>query len=319
MTMGESKVFSRDQEGFILITVLWLVALVSVLVMGALQEWRTELKLAANFQAKSQCRRLAEGGVYYGLGKILEKEMAVRKSDNEENKTKFWLTDGGTNVVELPGSRIEIAITDEAGKLNLETTSQESLHMLFDAWGYPIDRVRNILQAISNWRAGTTNASDSCPSLPQKNFMANTFFPFDSVEEILWLSACSGLNPKRLSDCLTVQQVEGGINLNAASSEVLKALGFSETQIHQVLEARSAQPLQNFQDLLNVVDASQIPDLQSRISFQSSVFYTIFSTGMVDYSKSKHTVKAIVRLELGKPNLWSILYWADDYPGDAAN
>ena len=37
---------------------------------------------------------------------------------------------------------------------------------------------------------------------------------------------------------------------------------------------------------------------------------------MVDFNKSRHTVKAIVKLELDKPFLWSILYWAADYPSD---
>ena len=37
---------------------------------------------------------------------------------------------------------------------------------------------------------------------------------------------------------------------------------------------------------------------------------------MVDYNKSRHSVKAIVRLDLDKPDLWSILYWADDYPSE---
>ena len=93
-------------------------------------------------------------------------------------------------------------------------------------------------------------------------------------------------------------------------------LGFTTAEAQQLLDARSVQPFRDFQELGNVVDTSQISDLQSQVSFQSSVFYTIFSSGMVDYNESRHTIKAIVRLELDKPNLWTILYWADDYPSD---
>ena len=311
-----------DQEsGVILISVLWLVALVSVLVMGALQEWRTELKLAANFQAKAQCHRLAEAGIYYALGKILAKEIAVRNPEesfiSKEKARDYWLTDGSRQILQLPGSRIEVMITDEAGKLNLNKASQEILHKLLAAWEYPSDQARSIIDAIFAWRTGALDLDGrrSFPSLTRPDFTGQNH-PFDTVEEILWLPGCAGLDPNRLTASLTVQPVEGEINLNSAPLEVLMALGLTAAQAQQLLEARSAQPFRDFQDLGNVVDASQISGLQAQVSFQSSVFYTIFSSGMVDYSESRHTIKAIVRLDLDKPNLWTILYWADDYPDE---
>ena len=104
--MNKFKHLPKDREsGVILVSVLWLVALVSVLVLGALQEWRTELKLAANFQAKAQCRRLAEGGVYYAIGKILAREIAARNPEasllKDENSQEYWLTDGSRPYPEI--------------------------------------------------------------------------------------------------------------------------------------------------------------------------------------------------------------------------
>jgi type II secretory pathway component PulK len=110
--------------------------------------------------------------------------------------------------------------------------------------------------------------------------------------------------------------IDGSINLNVASPDVLVALGLSAAQAQQVVDARAGQPFRDLQDLGNVVDVSQNPELQSRLSFQSSVFYTIFSSGMVDYNRSRHIIKAIVRLDLDKPDPWSILYWAEDYPSE---
>ena len=116
-----------------------MVALISVLVLGALEEWRTELKLAANFQAKAQCRRLAEGGVYYAIGKILAREIAARNPEaslKDEDSQEFGLPTASAHTLKLPVGRIEIIITDEAGKLNLNTASREDLEKLFNVWEY---------------------------------------------------------------------------------------------------------------------------------------------------------------------------------------
>jgi general secretion pathway protein K len=312
-----------DQEsGVILVIVLWMVALVSVLVTGALQEWRTDLKLAANFQAKAQCHRLAEAGIHYALGKLLAREIAARNPEaslfGKEKAQEFWLTDGSRHILKLPGSRIEVMITDEAGKLNLNTASPESLQKLLAAWEYPSEQARSITEAILDWRAGApgSGGKEFFRSLTRPDSTIKNNIPFDTVEEVLWLPGCAGLDPNRLTASLTVQQMEGMVNLNAAPLEVLMVLGFTTAEAQQLIDARSVQPFRDFQELGNVVDTSQIPDLQSLVSFQSSVFYTIFSSGMVDYNESRHTIKAIVHLELDKPNLWTILYWADDYPSD---
>ena len=61
--------------------VILVLALISVLVLSWGQEWRTELRLAANFREAHQCRRLAEAGVYYALGKLVSakiEETALR-------------------------------------------------------------------------------------------------------------------------------------------------------------------------------------------------------------------------------------------------
>jgi len=317
--MSKFKRLPKDREsGVILVSVLWLVALVSVLILGALQEWRTELKLAANFQAKAQCRRLAEGGVYYAIGKILAREIAARNPETplqDANSQEFWLTDGSLHTLKLPVGRIEIVITDEAGKLNLNTASREDLEKLFNVWEYSSDQIRNMVEAILDWRTWTPGDKTFFRSLTRPAYSGNNF-PFDTVEEILWLPACAGLAPSRLSACFTVQKVAAAINLNSASPDVLMALGLTAAQAQQIVEARSVQPFRDPQALSDMVDFSQRPDLQTRVTLQTSVFYTIFSSGMVDYNKSRHSVKAIVRLNLDKPDLWTILYWADDYPSE---
>jgi hypothetical protein len=52
-----------------------------------------------------------------------------------------------------------------------------------------------------------------------------------------------------------------------------------------------------------------------QLSFRSSPFFTITSTGMVNKNEGAYTIKAIVRLEINQKVPWRILSWYDGYPG----
>ena len=63
------------EEGTVLLLILLILALISTMVLSWAQEWRTELKLAANYRDAHKCRRLAEAGIYYALGKLVTAKM----------------------------------------------------------------------------------------------------------------------------------------------------------------------------------------------------------------------------------------------------
>ncbi len=56
----------------VLILIIWILALISAVIFGWAQEWRSEIRLAANFQGRQISRNLAEAGIHYALFKLME-------------------------------------------------------------------------------------------------------------------------------------------------------------------------------------------------------------------------------------------------------
>ena len=135
------------------------------------------------------------------------------------------------------------------------------------------------------------------------------------MEELAWVRGfeASPLIP-HLSRWLTVQAIESGINLNTAPLEVLLAMGFARDAALNIMATRQAMPLRNFQEIAQA-DANPLLGQGAQMSFQSSPFFTITSTGMVKKNSGRQTIRATVRLDPNQRVPWVIISWYGGFPG----
>jgi general secretion pathway protein K len=313
------------EEGSVLLLVILILTLISVLVLSWAQEWRTELKLASNFGEAHKCQRLAEAGIYYALGKMMTAqtgESAGLRAINPQSREAsgdLWLGDQRPHGLELPDGMVEVKIADEGGKINLNKAPEELLQNFFMALGVPEVKIRTMVDSIQDWR---TSGNYPRPYGAKSAYYLSLDPPyvakngkFETVEELAWVRGfeASPLIP-RLSRCLTVQNTSTGINLNTAPLEVLLAVGFTREAAQNIITARQAMPLQNFQEIPQV-SANPLLSQGIQISFRSSPFFTITSTGMVKKNRGRRTIRAIVRLTATQQVSWKILSWYDGFPG----
>lgn len=321
----------RGEEGVILLLVMWILVLISVVVLSWAQEWRTEIKLTANYRDAQECRRLAEAGIYYALGKLAEGKISEATQVSPglvdlPRPASGWRLDQTPKVIELPGGKVEVRVADEGGKINLNMASEQTLTNFFTALGIPPDRVKAMITGILEWRKQEGGPGGPSPTSPftarRGRQRAGTGLPFsrktrfDAVEELAWVKGFenSPLIP-RLNDWFTVQPTSLGANVNTAPLEVLEALGFAPDQARTIILSRQSAPYRRIQELpLRAVDP-RITQFQQLFTFQSSPFCTIKATGMVNKKKARHTIKAVVRLELTAEPPWGIVSWVDDFPG----
>jgi general secretion pathway protein K len=323
--LDNSQVLTVKEEGSVLLLVILILTLISVLILSWAQEWRTELKLASNFGEAHKCQRLAEAGIYYALGKMMTAQtgdstgLRTIGPQTQEASGDLWLGDQRPHGLELPDGRVEVKIADEGGKINLNKAPEGLLHNFFVALGLSEPQVRIMVDSLQDWR--------SLGSYPRLYGAKSAYYlsldppyvakngKFETVEELAWVRGfeASPLIP-HLSRCLTVQTTEGGINLNTAPLEVLLALGFARDAAQNIMAARQASPLQNFQEIAQT-GANPLLGQDAQISFRSSPFFTITSTGMVKKNRGRRTIKAIVRLNTTQRVPWKILSWYDGFPG----
>jgi general secretion pathway protein K len=315
----------RDEDGAVLLLVLLILALISVLTLSWAQEWRTELQLASNYREAHQCRRLAEAGVYYALGKLLEAKMletTMATADSADAAAKLavaWKGDQTPHRLELPGGQVVIRAEDEGGKLNINQANAEILTAMFTALGFPLLQVPTMVDSLMDWRSRGDEprpyGAKSPYYLKQEPPYVARNGPFETVSELAWVRGFES-NPltPRLGEYLTAQPAGQGININTAPAAVLAAMGLPPEVAQGIVVSRQQQPFRNYQDLA-MLGLSAMPGQFQQLGFQSAPFVTIKSTGMLNKGKGRHTVAALVRLDLSIQNAWEVISWVDDFPG----
>lgn len=310
-----------DDRGAILLLVLLILAFLSLLILSWAREWRTELTLAENFREARQCRRLAEAGVYYALGKLVIAKSQERSAftggvASQSPPSDVWWGDQRPRLVEMPGGWAEVRVADEAGKINLNSANEQTLLSLFAVLGFSGTRLRTMVDSLLDWRSQEMQARP----LGAKNDYYLRLNPpyvakngrFDVVEELAWVRGFEGLALlPRLCDWLTPVVGGGAVNLNTAPLEVLLALGFPPDLAQGVILKRQGAPFRSLQDVPRFSQAQ----LRQPLGFQSSGFFTIKSTGMINKGGGRHTIKVVAQINLGAKNLWDIVSWTDDFPG----
>ena len=132
---------SPPDAGIALVAVLWGVLLLSVLAVSFGAGAGREARLARNFLDNSEARSAAGAGVYWAVGELLKPPEERRVTPN-----------GSTYEIAFAGSRLQVTIQDEAGKVDLNVASPALLAGLMSAAGAGPESSRRIAAAVADWR-----------------------------------------------------------------------------------------------------------------------------------------------------------------------
>ncbi|MEH6608879.1 MAG: hypothetical protein V7696_05890 [Halioglobus sp.] len=114
--MIRSKPSHRQATGYALISVLWLVALLSVIATGLAYASRQHILTVSSVVSGTKARYLADGAAQLVLANLLS-----------QIETDRLLADGETVELTLPGGVVEISVYDEYGKIDLNRASTSLL------------------------------------------------------------------------------------------------------------------------------------------------------------------------------------------------
>lgn len=137
------------ERGSIAILALWGIALIFILIAPVAFATRGEVQIARNAVAESRARLAAEAGTQLGLHRLL-----LRRAGGTN------LFDGTPETWTQGSTRIAIAISDEAGKIDLNLAPLELLAGLFAALDEPREAARLIACNVLDRRG---DAAADCP------------------------------------------------------------------------------------------------------------------------------------------------------------
>jgi general secretion pathway protein K len=211
------------QRGSVAILALWAMAIVAVLLAAAGATTRSEVLITGNMVAASRTRHAAEAGTQLGLERLLRRHSSA---DATFDGTPEPWQDGSV--------RVEIAIFDEAGKVDLNLAPVELLAGLFAAVGEPRATALLLACGVIDWRGETGSAcpepADAAPRVRRR---------FATPEQLVQLPGFGEPLYDAVADYVTVATGATAIAPLVASRPVLLAVpGATPTLVDSFLHSR---------------------------------------------------------------------------------
>ena len=250
----------RSQRGLALVTVLWVLVLLSLMAASFTRTTRTEINVTRNLIDNARAEALADAGVYravlgllaaernveFGgdLERVLGRPLAPGESEAQATPPDglmgetAWRRDGTVYAWTFGGGEVRFSIQDEAGKIDLNAAPDALLRGLFLAttWTGPdgeavgldeteadalVDAVRDFADEDDLTRLNGAEDKDyAAAGLPWGAKDA----PFAAVEELQQVLGMNAVIYESVAPALTVHTGSEGIDPDVAPREVLLAL-----------------------------------------------------------------------------------------------
>jgi len=200
-----------------LILVLWVTVLLTVIAASFALSARTEGVQARMVYDTTKARYLAEAGLH----------RAVYELRNPDPDSR-WMADGRVYKMNFAEAEIEIKITDETGKIDINLASDELLVGLFASLGISEDEALMLTERVIDWRdndniKGMDGAEDDDYEAEGYKYGAKDAL-FDTVPELQQVMGISYEMYKKLEPAITVYSGARNINPAFAPRQALMAL-----------------------------------------------------------------------------------------------
>jgi len=249
------------ERGFALLGVMRVVALLTVVVLELTVALRLEASAGRSFRDDLLASHLAEAAVQQALGEVLS-QAPIQAVDETGALVFYRIVPGSTmpqRLPSLPRDRVVLGpgefsyrLTDEEGRLDLNTASPGRVGRLLQALGLDRRARDVVVDSLQDWkdadelpRANGAESEDYYLKRPVPYHARNA--RLQDLAELLQIRGITrevylgGLEQPGLAEVATVFGRDA-VNVNTAPAPVLAALGLSELEIADVVQARARSP-----------------------------------------------------------------------------
>lgn len=281
------KIFGKGHQGFVLVIVLWLIALLTIMAMGLGYSSRQSVRSMGGLVGGIQARYLAEGGVQLVLMNLMSRESEDR-----------LLGDSELIAIELPNGFVELTLSDESGKIDINAAGSELLARLFTSFDLRQEDADALADALIDYRdeddlQGLNGAEDEQYLSAGLAWEAKDE-AFSHVEELRQVYGMPRWLFKAILPYVTIYSRDRGVNPEVASLQVLLALSDDTLE---VLETYVRERRENYLAGLALPEPPYID--REFISRSRGITFTITATGKTP-SKQQASITTTVRFKRGR-------------------
>ncbi len=225
---------TNSMRGVALVLVLWAIALMAVLLGSFAMIAHTENLESRHVFDTVTARYDAEVGL----------ERAVYEMRNADPAQR-WVADGRPYEFEFDGARVSVELTDESGKIDLNSADATMLTSLFISVGVDLDRAQALSDAIQDWRD-----PDDVPraqGAEANEYRAAGFAyvprnaPFQTVSEVQQVLGMNYELYQKIEPAVTIYSNNGTPNPAFAPLEALRALPYMTDDLaQQIIQLRQS-------------------------------------------------------------------------------
>jgi general secretion pathway protein K len=269
----------QRSRGIALIVVLWILALLSITVGLYSVLARTETLQSRFLFDVTQARYAAEAGLH----------RAVFEMRNPDFQTR-WVPDGRPYMMEFGGAVIEMRITDESGRIDINSAPADLLSEFLISRGLEEQRAWEIADAIEDWRDPDDLPRLYGAEIDEYDAAGYPYGPanqeFQSVDELQQVLGINFELFRQLEGLMTVHGRGGQINPAFAPAEVLAGMPDIDLQgAQQFVEERqqthpadmTALMLPNGQ-MVNLQGGGGVFSIRSRATLENGAWTQIEAT-----------------------------------------
>ena len=327
----------KSERGIALFLVLWVMALLTVIAGEFCHAIRTEANITRNFKEETQTYYVAVSGVFWATGDLVANEVprrtATAPNGGEEPEDIRRRINADIPAIPFGDGKFKVEKENESGKVNLNRAGGPLLKMMMNSFQIADADKNIIVDSIMDWRDKDNlhrlngAEDDYYLSLPRPYKCKNG--DLTSVEELLLVR---GVTPEifhgGLKDMVSIyQDKETGpervtprrdryefsrININAASPRMLRALPrMTEDVVQAILKYRETKDFRSLTDLSLIVGSDIYAGISPYITLSLSPYYTIKSVGMIDGSRARQGVQAVVKIDKSLKKGYEVIQWID--------
>jgi len=242
----------RDEQGFALLLVLLVLALVAVVSVEFAYSMRLEAAAVRAYKSGIIGNHLAETALEQAIREIVADTKFV--VEEEDGLLTFYTADLRPlprlrrEKAELGGGQYSYRITDEEARLNVNNSPPDRIDRLLQTLGVDKEVRDTIVDSIQDWR--DPNEEHRLNGAESEDYYLKLPVPYRAhnanLESITELLQIKGVTPAiyngtkdrpGLAGLVTVRG-SGPVNMNTAGADALRALGLSAAEITEIVQSR---------------------------------------------------------------------------------
>ncbi|MBN1830322.1 MAG: general secretion pathway protein GspK [Deltaproteobacteria bacterium] len=336
----------NNDRGVALFLVLWVLTLLSVIVGEFCYAMKTEVAITRNLRDAAQAYYIARAGFSDSVKHLVAQQKGLLPkpaTKEEEEEEPPWRVN--MEIPEVPFGRgaYKVRIDAESGKININRAGQQLLTATLKGLGVSDEDAAIIVDSILDWRDPDNFHRLNGAEDDYYRSLADPYEArdgdFQSEEELLLVR---GISPELyfggLSQMITVLDNEAvevpslvqrktkkavdadKVNINAAPAALLRALpGMTEEAVAAIVEYRREKDFKSLAELVPLIGVEAYQILRPYVTLAASAYYIIASTGTIEDSETRQTVKALVHIDNRYRLGFRVLKWFEGLTGYEEN